>query len=61
MKMDRRDGLKWAVLAITALFLFFLGKSNYHQRFPAEFVLIVLGAMAVLIFAFYFLSNKEKS
>ena len=59
--MNRKEGLKWAVTAIIAVFLLHLGKSNYHQRFPGEFVLIVLGAMAALIIAFYFLRSKERS
>ena len=59
--MKKREGLKWTIMAIIAMVLFFVGRSNYHQRFPAQFVLIILAAMAVLIFAFFFLNGKERS
>ena len=59
--MNRKGGLQWMVMAVIAVFLFYLGKNNYHQRNPAEFVLIILGAMAVLIFAFYLLRGNQQS
>ena len=58
--MKKRERLKWTIMAMIAMVLFFVGRSNYHQRFPAQFVLIILAGMAVLIFAFYFLNGKER-
>lgn len=59
--MNRKGGLQWLVMGVIVVFLFYLGKTNYHQRNPAEFVLIILGAMAVLIFAFYLLRGNQQS
>ena len=59
--MKGKDGLRWFFMAVIAIFLFYLGKANYHQRNPAEFVLIILGAMAALILAFCFLGNRQRS
>jgi len=59
--MKKRERLKWTIMAMIAMVLFFVGRNNYHQRFPDQFVLIILAGMAVLIFAFYFLNGKERS
>ena len=57
--MKSRERLKWAVLAVMALFFAYLGKINYQHRFTGLFALIVLGAVAVMLFIFYFLSQKK--
>lgn len=57
--MKSREGLKWGVLAVMALFFAYLGKINYQHRFTGLFALIVLGTVAVMLFIFYFLSQKE--
>ena len=57
--MKNREGLKWGVLAVMALFFAYLGKINYQHRFTGLFALIVLGTVAVMLFIFYFLSQKE--
>ena len=57
--MKNREGLKWAVLAVMALFFACLGKINYQHRFTGLFTLIVLGAVAVMLFVLVFLSQKE--
>jgi hypothetical protein len=57
--MKSREGLKWGVLAVMALLFAYLGKINYQHRFTGLFALIVLGAVAVMLFIFYFLSQKE--
>jgi hypothetical protein len=54
-----REILKWAVLAVIAIFFAYLGKINYQHRFTGLFALIVLGAVAGMLFLFYFLGEKE--
>jgi hypothetical protein len=54
-----REILKWAVLAVIAIFFAYLGKINYQHRFTGLFALIVLGAVAVMLLIFYFLGEKE--
>jgi hypothetical protein len=54
-----QEMLKWGVLAVIALFFAYLGKINYQHRFTGLFALIVLGAVAVMLFIFYFLSQRE--
>ncbi len=57
--MKTRDILKWGVLAGIAIFLAYLGKVNFQHRFTGLFALIVLGAVAAMLFLFYFLGEKE--
>lgn len=57
--MKIREILKWAVLAVIAIFFAYLGKINYQHRFTGLFALIVLGAVAVMLLIFYFLGEKE--
>ncbi len=57
--MKTRDILKWGVLAGIAIFFAYLGKVNYQHRFTGSFTLIVLGAVAAMLFIFYFLSQRE--
>ncbi len=57
--MKTRDILKWVVLAGIAIFFAYLGKVNYQHRFTGSFTLIVLGAVAAMLFIFYFLGEKE--
>ncbi len=57
--MKTRDILKWGVLAGIAIFFAYLGKVNYQHRFTGSFALIVLGAVAAMLFIFYFLGEKE--
>jgi hypothetical protein len=53
------EGLKWMILALMAIFLAYLGKIHYQHRFTGLFALIVLGAVGVILFLFYFLGEKE--
>ena len=57
--MKSQEILKWTVLAVMAIFFAYLGKIHYQHRFTGLFALIVLGAVAVMLFIFYFLSQKE--
>ncbi len=59
--MKTREGLRWITMGILGMFLFYLGKTNYHQRNPAEFVFIILVGVAVLIVALFFLADKQGS
>jgi hypothetical protein len=54
-----RETLKWAVLAGIAIFFAYLGKIHFHHRFTGLFALIVLGAVAAMLFLFIFLGEKE--
>ncbi len=56
--MKTSEGWKWAVLVIMAVFFACLGKINYHHRFVGVFPLIVLAAVAVMLFVFWFLSRR---
>jgi hypothetical protein len=57
--MKNGNAWRWLVLAMVTAFLFYLGNMNYHQRNPPEFVMIILGAVAVLVLSFYFLSDRK--
>lgn len=57
-EMKTHEGLKWAVMAVLAIFFAYLGKINYQHRFIGLFPLIVLAAVAVMLLIFYFLSQK---
>lgn len=57
--MKTREILKWSVLAIIAIFLAYLGKINFQHRFVGLFPLIVLGAVAGMLFIFSFLSRRS--
>ncbi len=57
--MKSQEKLKWGVLAVIAIFFAYLGKINYQHRFTGLFALIVLGTVAVMLFIFYFLSQRE--
>lgn len=56
--MKNHEGLKWAVLAVVAVFFAYLGRINFQHRFTGLFLLIVLGAVAVILFLFYFLDQR---
>ncbi len=53
-----REGLKWAALVVAGLIFAYLGKINAQHRFPGVFPLLVLGAVAVILFLFYFLDRR---
>ena len=57
--MNNREILKWTVLAGMAVFFLSLGKIHFQHRFTGLFALIVLGAVAGMLFLFYFLGEKE--
>ena len=57
--MKTHEGLKWAVMAVMAIFFAYLGKINFHHRFTGLFLLIVLVAVGVMLFIFYFFSQRE--
>jgi len=58
-KVKTGELLKWGVLAGIAVFFAYLGKIHYQHRFTGLFALIVLGAVAGMLFIFYFLGEKE--
>ncbi len=56
--MKTPEGLKWAVLAVMAIFFAYLGKINFQHRFLGLFPLIVVVAVGVILFIFHFLSAR---
>jgi hypothetical protein len=57
--VKNREGLKWMILALMAIFFAYLGKIHYQHRFTGLFALIVLGTVAIMLSIFYFLGEKE--
>lgn len=56
--MKTPEGLKWAVLVIMAFFFAYLGKISFQHRFVGLFPLVVIGAAAIILFIFHFLSER---
>jgi hypothetical protein len=57
--MKTSEGWKWAVLVVMAVFFAYLGKVNYHHRHVGLFPLIVLAAVAAMLFVFWFFRRRE--
>jgi hypothetical protein len=56
--MKNREMLKWAVLAAAAVIFAYLGRINFQHRFTGIFPLLVLGAVAAILFIYYFLDRR---
>ena len=56
--MKNREILKWAVLAAAAVIFAYLGRINFQHRFTGIFPLLVLGAVAAILFIYYFLERR---